>query len=208
MIRALKKKEFIFAIAIFVILSGCTQQPAEGGGGEMPTISGKNVLLIIAPSNFRDEELFDTKAELEKAGAATTIASRQTGTITGMLGGTAKATLALSSVKVADYDAIVFIGGSGASAYFNDSTAQRIAKDAVQQGKVLAAICIAPSILANAGLLQGKNATAFSSEADNLRNKGANYTGSAVTVDGKIITANGPSAAKQFGNKIAAALSE
>ncbi|MDP2974442.1 MAG: DJ-1/PfpI family protein, partial [Candidatus Diapherotrites archaeon] len=164
------------------------------------------VLLIIAPSNFRDEELFDTKTELEKAGAATTIASKQTGTITGMLGGTAEATLSLSAVKVSDYDAVVFIGGSGASAYFNDSTAQKIAKDAAAQGKVLAAICIAPSILANSGLLQGKNATAFSSESGNLQSKGANYTGSAVTVDGKIITANGPAAAKQFGKEIVKAL--
>lgn len=200
------KKEFIAAIAIALIaLSGCNQQPA-GGGGEMPSLSGKKVLLIIAPSNFRDEELFDTKAELEKAGATTVIASRQTGTITGMLGGTAKATLSLNAVKVSDFDAVVFIGGSGASTYFNDSTAQRIAKDAAAQERVLAAICIAPSILANAGLLQGKNATAFSSEADNLRNKGANYTGQAVTVDGKIITANGPSAAKQFGKEIIKAL--
>jgi protease I len=200
------KKQFIFGVAILFLLSGCTQQPAEGGGGEMPTISGKNVLLIIAPSNFRDEELFDTKAELEKAGAATVIASRQTGTITGMLGGKANATLSLSSVKASDFDAVVFIGGSGASAYFNDSTAQKIAKDAAAQGKVLAAICIAPSILANAGLLQGKNATAFSSESGNLQSKGANYTGSAVTVDGKIITANGPAAAKQFGKEIVKAL--
>lgn len=198
------KKEFVFVIAILVLLSGCTQ-PADGGE-EMPSLSGKNVLLIIAPSNFRDEELFDTKAELEKAGAATTIASRQTGTITGMLGGTAKATLSLSAVKVSDFDAVVFIGGSGASAYFNDSTAQKIAKDAAAQGKVLAAICIAPSILANAGLLQGKNATAFSSESGNLQANGANYTGSAVTVDGKIITANGPAAAKQFGKEITKAL--
>ncbi len=200
------KKEVIAAIAIALIaLSGCTQQPAAGGD-EMPTISGKNVLLIIAPSNFRDEELFDTKAELEKAGATTIIASRQTGTITGMLGGTAKATLSLSAVKASDFDAVVFIGGGGASAYFNDSTAQKIAKDAAAQGKVLAAICIAPSILANAGLLQGKNATAFSSESGNLEANGANYTGQAVTVDGKIITANGPAAAKQFGKEIVKAL--
>ncbi|MBN2067894.1 MAG: DJ-1/PfpI family protein [Candidatus Diapherotrites archaeon] len=171
-------------------------------------ISGKRVLLIIAPSNFRDEELFHTKAELEKAGAATAIASRQAGTINGMLGGKAEAELALDSVNGEEYDAVIFIGGSGASTYFNDSAAQQIAKDAAAQGKVQAAICIAPSILANAGILKGKKATAFSSEAENLRDKGAIYTGEAVTVDGKIITANGPQAAKQFGQKIAEALSK
>ena len=174
----------------------------------MANAEGKRVLLVIAPSNFRDEELFDSKAALEQSGAETTIASRQTGTITGMLGGKAEATLALADVNPADFDAVVFIGGTGASAYFDDGTAQQIAKDAVSQGKVVAAICIAPSILANAGLLDGKDATAFESEAGNLKAKGADYTGKAVTVDGKLITGNGPGAARQFGQEIAKALED
>ena len=172
----------------------------------MVNAEGKKVLLVIAPSNFRDEELFDSKAALEQSGIETTIASRQTGTITGMLGGKAEATLALADVNPADFDAVVFIGGTGASAYFEDAKARQIAKEAVSQGKIVAAICIAPSILANAGLLKGKNATAFDSEAGNLQAKGANYTGKAVTVDGKLITGIGPSAAKQFGQEIAKAL--
>jgi len=174
----------------------------------MPIVEGKKVLFVVAPRNFREEELFEPKAVLEKAGAKTTIASRSIGTITGAGGGTANATVSLASVDVGEYDAVVFIGGSGASAYFNDSTAQQIAIDAVEQGKILAAICIAPSILANAGLLEGKKATCFSGEAGNLQAKGANYTGQAVTVDGRIITANGPSAAKKFGEEILKALQE
>ena len=174
----------------------------------MPSVEGKKALLIIAPQNFRDEELFETKAELEDEGVETTIASRQTGTVSGSRGGKAEAVLSIDSAKVSDFDAVVFIGGTGASEYFNDGTAQRLAKDAVLQNKVLAAICIAPSILANAGLLQGKNATAFDSESENLKAKGANYTGESVTVDGKIVTANGPNAARQFGEEIANALEE
>ncbi len=200
----MRKLFFACAIALLVF-SGCAQQPSEGGGA-MADAAGKKVLMVIAPSNFRDEELFDTKAELEAAGAETTIASKQAGTITGMLGGAAEAEVGLGKVNAADYDAVVFIGGSGSSAYFNDSTAQQIAKDAVAKGKVLAAICIAPSILANAGILQGKNATAFNSEAGNLQSKGANYTGQGVTVDGKIITADGPASARQFGREIAKVL--
>jgi len=44
-----------------------------------------------------------------------------------------------------------------------------------------------------------------SSEAGNLRDKGAEYTGDDVTRDGKLITANGPGAAAEFGAKIAEA---
>lgn len=168
----------------------------------------KKVLFIIAPSDFREPELFEPMEVLEKAGVKTDIASRKTGPVSGAGGGTASATIALSSVDASNYDAILFIGGSGASAYFNDATAQQIAIDAVEQGKILAAICIAPSILANAGILKGKKATCFSSEASNLEAKGANYTGQAVTVDGKIITANGPGAARQFGQEIAKALAK
>ncbi|MCX6798856.1 MAG: DJ-1/PfpI family protein [Candidatus Diapherotrites archaeon] len=174
----------------------------------LPNISGKKVLFIIAQQNFRDEELFEPKAVLEAAGASTTIASKKAGSATGMLGGKANASLALSDVSPGDFDAIIFVGGGGSSVFFNDPAAHDLAKEAAAQGKILGAICIAPSILANAGLLRGKKATAFSSEAQNLRDNGAGYTGQPVTVDGKIITGSGPAAAKEFGKKIAEALAE
>lgn len=167
---------------------------------------GKKVLIIIAPSNFRDEELFLPKEVLESAGVKVTIASKTTGTIIGKLGGRAEAELALKDADASDYDAVVFVGGPGASAYFNDRTALELAKDASRNGKLIAAICIAPSILANAGLLSGKRATAFPSEEGNLKAKGATYTNEPVTTDRKIITANGPAAAREFGEAIVDAI--
>jgi len=173
----------------------------------MGKADGKKILFIIAPSDFRDEELFDTQNVLEEAGAKTFIASRQTGEITGAMGGGVKATIPMAEAKIDYFDAIVFVGGSGAAEYFDDPIAHRMAKEAFAKGKILAAICIAPSILANAGLLKGKNATCFSSEAENLKEKGANYSGLAVTRDGNIITANGPEAARAFGEEIVEAIS-
>jgi protease I len=166
----------------------------------------KKILMVIAPSNFRDEELFNTKEELEKAGFSVSIASRSPGEIQGMLGGKATAETALSEVNPAEYAGVVFVGGSGASAYFGDATAQELAKKAHSLGRVVAAICIAPSILANAGLLEGKKATAFPSERANLEEKGAAFTGEPVTIDGRIITASGPQAAREFGRAIAKAM--
>lgn len=166
-----------------------------------------NIVMIVAPDGYRDEELNEPKAVLEKAGANVKIASKGVSTAKGKLGGSINVDMDISEVNAADYDAVVFIGGPGASVYFDDAAAQNIAKQAVEQGKVLAAICIAPSTLANAGVLEGKKATCFSSEAGNLQEKGAQYTGEDVTVDGSIITANGPEAATKFGETIAAELS-
>jgi len=96
------------------------------------------------------------------------------------------------------------VGGGGASEYFNDKTAQNIANDAVQAGKLLCAICIAPATLANAGVLKGKKATCFSSVESSLVKGGATVEKRDVVQDGKIITANGPGAAKEFAKTIAA----
>lgn len=164
----------------------------------------KRVLMIIAPQNFRDEELLHTREELERVGAKVTIASKKVAPARGMLGAVVKPELELKQVRVDDYDVVIFVGGSGSAVYFTDEQAISIAKEVFKKGKILCAICIAPVILANAGVLNGKRATAFPDDSvQKLKNKGAIYTGKSVEVDGKIITADGPAAAREFGRRIA-----
>ena len=162
-----------------------------------------NILMIIAPENFRDEELFHTKEELEKAGNKITIASKKLGKCNGTLGGTAEATISIDKVSEKDYDAVVYVGGAGAQVYFLDKSAQKIAKDFFNAGKIVAAICIAPAILANAGVLKGKRATCYPSEQEILEDNDCRYTGKSVEFDDKIVTANGPASARLFGKKLA-----
>lgn len=159
-------------------------------------------LLVVAPRDFRDEELFDTKAELEHAGHTCTIASNTLGKCFGMRGRTTRAEVAIDEVDVADYDAIVFIGGSGARVFFSDVHATNLARAAFVAGKVVGAICIAPAILALAGILHDKRATAFASDISELRYGGARYAGPGVTVDGKVVTASGPDHAVEFGKAL------
>ena len=166
------------------------------------------ILMIIPPERFRDEELFVTQEELERAGHRTVIASTATGVRPGARGGFATAALTMADVHVGDYDAVVFVGGGGAKLLFANPDALRIAREADAGGKILAAICLAPVILANAGVLGGKQATVAGTEAKTLEQAGATYTGPGVTVDGRIVTANAPKASRLFGQKIAALLGE
>ncbi|MCK5565485.1 MAG: DJ-1/PfpI family protein [Planctomycetes bacterium] len=168
----------------------------------------KKAVLIIAREIFRDEELFDTQKALEAAHVKTTVASSVLGNCKGKLGAVAVSTMKLEEIIVDQFDAIVFIGGGGAAEYYDNQVALKLAKDAMTQGKVLAAICIAPRILANAGLLEGITATCFESEAENIKKLGANYTGADLEQDGNIITASGPHAATEFGETIAEAIPE
>jgi protease I len=160
----------------------------------------KKVVMIIASSDFRDEEYQEPRALLEKAGYSITVASSSVAEAKGMFGLTVKPDILISKVNVDQYDAIVFVGGSGAEKYFDDPEAHRIAKEAVAKGKVLAAICIAPNILANAGLLKNKNATCFYPK--NIKDKGAKYVSKPVVQDGKIVTGSGPQASVEFGTTI------
>lgn len=158
--------------------------------------------MVIPPERFRDEELFVTKDELEKAGFHTIIASTKKGRCPGSRGGFAIAELALSDINVEEYEAVVFVGGGGSKLLFNNSDAIRIAKEMNEQGKIIGAICLAPVILANAGVLKGKKATVAGTEAKAIETQGAKYTGPVVMVDRNIVTGNAPKSSSLFGQKL------
>jgi protease I len=77
-----------------------------------------------------------------------------------------------------------------------------------QSGKVVAAICLAPAVLARAGILKGKKATYYESPASfrEMKIGGAVLTNAPVVKDGRIITANGPTASQAFADAIVKAL--
>ena len=187
----------------FLVVFGCAS-----GSEKVPCVEGKKAVMIIASQQFRDEELRDPKMILEEAGVRVQVASSTWDESSGMLGMKVQPDMLVDSIEVAHYDAVIFVGGVGAQEYWADSTAHAIAQAAVDSGKVLGAICIAPVTLANAGVLSGKRATVWSSEREKLEATGALCTGENVEVDGKLITASGPQAAEEFGRRIVKLLSE
>ncbi len=183
--------------------------PLQARGAKKP-LAGKKVLMVIAFENFRDEEYKYPRQALEGAGAKIVVASTRVGRAKGMLGMRATVNALLSKVRAQDFDAVVFVGGVGASKLWNNPYALKLAKEAAKKGKVVAAICIAPVILANAGVLRGKKATVWPSRQTIgiLKAKGATYVKRPVVVDGKVITAEGPHAARAFAQAILHALAK
>lgn len=166
----------------------------------------KKVLIVIAQTGYQDVEYVGTHKGLEDAGFEVVVGSTHTGLCQGRLGGYVDATVALQDVEVANYDRIAFIGGPGAKVLDSNIDAFRIAKDIVLSGRPLGAICIAPRILAAAGVLKGVHATVWNGDGEQgmfLESKGAIYTGEHVTVDGNIVTADGPAYAEEFGKTLA-----
>lgn len=166
----------------------------------------KKALLIIAQRDYQDREYDDTRAELLQGGIELTVASGKGGSCTGKFGGRVDGTVPMEQISVEDFDAIVFIGGPGAEMYVNDPQALRIAHETVRAEIILGAICIAPLILAKAKVLEGRKATVWDdgqgTQERIVEQAGAECTGDSVTVDGKIVTGNGPEAAREFGRTL------
>jgi protease I len=218
MVRSIRWFYILFAVVVGVS-SSCSRLDSEtladalqskasaqrkrpGRTTTVKPVAGKKVLMVIAPKNFRDEELFKTREVIEAAGHRVVLASTSTEQSTGMLGGKAKPDIVIDKVDASQYDAVVFVGGSGAAVLLKDPAALSLARSAHTAGKLVAAICMAPGILANADLLKGKKATSWKGGHDLLKAKGAKVTDKQVEQDGRIITGNGPAAAKAFGEAI------
>jgi protease I len=103
----------------------------------------------------------------------------------------------------------VFPGGRGSREHLiEDPGILALAKSAYEKGKIVAAICSSCMIPAKAGILMGKTATCFTrpEDVELLKGSGANYAGTGVYVDGKIITATSPADSEKFAEKILEAL--
>jgi len=175
----------------------------------LPRIEGKRILFIIAQQNFRDEELTIPKQILDKEGAKTTVASITKEEARGMLGLRVIPDVATSDINPNDFDALVIVGGTGSPKLAEYPEVLNIIKRFDEQGKLIAAICVAPFILARADIIKGKEVTAYPADfvVAEMRRVGATYIKKPVVVDGKLITADGPNSAKEFGESIVKVLS-
>lgn len=168
----------------------------------------KRALIVIAQKNFQDKELEGTKKGLEEAGFTITICSKEEGECIGKFRVVEEAEVALRQVDVRDFDRFAFIGGPGAAGFVQDLEAFDLVRAITKANKPLGAICIAPTILAAAGVLRGKRATVWDdgnrTQIGVIEGSGATYTGEFVTVDGLLVTGNGPAASEEFGKALAA----
>lgn len=171
-------------------------------------MAGK-ILMIIAPDQFRDEELLVPRNALTAQGWTVDTVSTKTGEAKGMLGAVEKVTLDLAyastEAQKQAYEAVIVVGGMGSPQYlWNDAQLHQILQTIEKQDRVVAAICLSGAVLAKAGLLNGKKAAVWEMPESlaAFKENGVEYTGEPVTVDGRFVTANGPDAAAEFAKAV------
>ena len=166
----------------------------------------KKVAIIIASKNFRDEEYFVTKEVLEKRGIQVKTVCDRVKAV-GKFGGEAEADILINDLNTDEFDAIIFAGGSGAVELLDNEMTYLAIRKAMIMKKIIAAICIAPTILAKAGILAGKKATVWSTDMDKsairiIQLNDGIYERASIVVDENIITGENAEYAQEFAETI------
>lgn len=157
----------------------------------MPTV------LVILPEGFEEIEAITPIDLLRRAGAEVTIAALGANPhITGRCNITMHAETTLNAAAEKTYDLIFLPGGPGVINLRGDARVRELVQKQAAAGRWLAAICAAPAVLNDAGLLNGRRYTAYFSLAKELPHI---LKDERVVVDGKIITSRGAGTALDFG---------
>lgn len=178
----------------------------------MSTIENARI-LIIATHGFEQSELEFPRDQLRAKGAEVHVATLDGKAIKGWEGSDwgreAEADLKIADAKADDYDAIVLPGGQiNPDLLRVEKGALDLIKRFHDQGKVIAAICHAPWLLAETGIVKGRDVTSYASIRTDVENAGGKWQDSEVVADMGIVTSRKPDDLKAFVSKIVEEIEE
>ena len=171
------------------------------------SLSGKRVAMLVE-DEFEDRELTGPLEALRDAGAAVVLVGPTAGAEFKGKRGLAIVTseVAAGSVRMKDFDALVIPGGHAPDKMRMRHAMVDLARDAMDAGKPVGAICHGPQLLISANTLRGRTLTCWPSIAIDVKNAGGLYVDKPVVVDGPIITARKPDDIPVFSDAIIRAL--
>lgn len=160
-------------------------------------------LVFLAPG-FEEIETCTIIDILRRCGVAVTVAGLAPDRVVGSHELTVIPDQSIEEVHIEDFDAIICPGGyPGYKNLRKDERVVSLVKEAFYQGKLVAAICGAPVVLSEAGVLNGKVCTIYPGMEDEVKKGGGIPKKDIVVVDGNVITSRGPATAFAFSLKLA-----
>ncbi|TKS54266.1 type 1 glutamine amidotransferase [Luteimonas yindakuii] len=168
-------------------------------------------VAILATHGYEQSELLEPRRRLKEAGIDVEVISPERGEIRGWKdkdwGDTVAVDRVLGDACADDYDALVLPGGViNPDRLRTDADAVAFVQAFDRAGKPLAAICHGPWLLAEAGVVEGRELTSYHSIRTDMENAGADWRDAEVVTDGHLITSRKPDDIPAFTDAVIGAL--
>jgi protein deglycase len=158
-------------------------------------------VVILLAEGFEEVEAIAIVDVLRRADIEVVIAGLHEGPVTSARRVRVITDIVIDTIRSEDFDMIVLPGGQPGSDNLNaDARVRRLVNEFHAKGKLTGAICAAPYVLANAGILEGKRVTSYPTYRDRLGK--VTYEEQSVVEDGNVMTSRGPGTALCFGLSI------
>ena len=170
-------------------------------------LSGKRIAILVE-QEFEDSELAGPRDGLAAAGATVVMVGPVSGVeYRGKRGDTVVTSeLAAGAARMKDFDALVIPGGHAPDKMRMRHAMVDLARDTMEAGKPVAAICHGPQVLISANALRGRTLTCWPSIAIDVKNAGGLYVDKPVVLDGNLITSRKPDDVRVFTEAIVRAV--
>ncbi len=156
------------------------------------------VLIPLAPG-FEELEAVSLSNILRRAGIEVVMAGLHPGSVCASRGMVIVPDTTLEQVMHEDFDLVVLPGGlPGADNLRDDPRIIHLLQRTHEEGRLVGAICAAPKVLAQAGLLAGHRVTYYPGALSDEALAGATASQSAVEMDDRVLTSRGPGTAMDF----------
>jgi protease I len=170
------------------------------------SLKGKRVAIVAADMVER-VELIEPRKALEEAGATTELISLKPGEIRTFNhfdpAESERVDKPVEDADASDYDALLMPGGVGNPDQLRgDENMVAFVREFFEHGKPVAAICHAPWVLIDAGVVKGRTLTSWPTVGADLRNAGANWVDKEVVVDSGLVTSRKPDDIPAFNKKM------
>ncbi|HMQ56082.1 MAG TPA: type 1 glutamine amidotransferase domain-containing protein [Anaerolineae bacterium] len=155
------------------------------------SLQNKRVAMFVEDM-YEDLEFWYPYYRMKEAGAEVTVIGPEKKDFEGKHGLPAKADKSINEVNTNEFDALIIPGGYSPDRMRRSQAMVDFTRMMAENGKITAAVCHAPWMLASAGVIEGKRVTSFFSLKDDLINAGAEWLDREVVVDGPLITSRNP----------------
>ena len=183
------KKLILPAIALLFFLGGCQQPEVHQEADLVDPVR----IAVLVGEGYHDGEAYMPMGYLSNRGAVMTVIGPERGEVTAYNSDfTIQIQQAVTEVSINDFDALILPGGEAPAMLRENEDVVSFVRDFFETGKVVAAICHGPQVLARAGVLEGMTATGVGGIQEELEEAGATFVDESVVVYENLITSRTP----------------